>query len=102
MKSINQIFKGNEHLMDLNPIAELINYTQQLENNIIENNQAIDQTVKLKQLIKEINDDTKKILEDSELSKRWPQEFQSVDFESAIRNLLVYIVKYCKDERIWL
>ena len=36
MKSISQIFKGNEHLMDLQPVEELIEYTQDLEGQVME------------------------------------------------------------------
>ena len=36
MKSINQIFKGNKHLMDLDPVQELIEYTQELEGQVLE------------------------------------------------------------------
>ena len=36
MKSISQIFKGNEHLMDLQPVEELIEYTQELEGQVLE------------------------------------------------------------------
>jgi len=35
MKSISQIFKGNEHLMDLSPVEELIDYTQELEGQVL-------------------------------------------------------------------
>jgi hypothetical protein len=37
MKSVSQIFKGNEHLMDLGPVEELIEYTQELEGMVFEN-----------------------------------------------------------------
>jgi len=36
MKSISQIFKGNKHLMDLAPIQELVEYTQELEGQVLE------------------------------------------------------------------
>ena len=36
MKNIYQIFKGNEHLMDLSSVEELIDYTQELEGQILE------------------------------------------------------------------
>ena len=36
MKSISQIFQGNEHLMDLSPVEELIEYVQELEGQVFE------------------------------------------------------------------
>ena len=36
MKNINQIFKGNEHLMDLGPVEELVDYTRELEEKVLE------------------------------------------------------------------
>ena len=36
MKNISQIFQGNEHLMDLSPVEELIDYTQELEGQLLE------------------------------------------------------------------
>ena len=36
MKSVSQIFQGNEHLMDLPPVEELIDYVQELEAKVFE------------------------------------------------------------------
>ena len=55
MRSINQIFKGNEHLMDLEPVDSLIDYCKDLEDEVVENKQKSDQTIILKQLISEIS-----------------------------------------------
>jgi hypothetical protein len=55
MKSISQIFRNNEHLMDLDPVEELIDYCRELEDKVVENNQIVDKTVVLKQLISEIS-----------------------------------------------
>jgi len=46
MKSINQIFRDNEHLMDLGPVEELIEYCRELEDEVVENNQVIKEAVK--------------------------------------------------------
>ena len=34
MKSISQIFRDNEHLMDLSPVEELIDYCRDLEGEV--------------------------------------------------------------------
>ncbi len=102
MKSISQLFKGNEHLMDLSPVEELIDYTQELEDQVVENSQVIDQTVVLKQLISEIKQSCSSMIEEDEKHRRWPNDFEEVDFKNAIKNLKEYIITYCLDNKIRL
>jgi len=102
MKSINQIFKGNEHLLDEKSVSELVDYCKDLEDEIVENNQMIDQTVILKQLIYEIKTSCDQIIKDDEQNQRWPNDFEKVDFKEAIFNLRKYISTYCQDNKIRL
>ena len=51
MKSINQIFKDNKSLMDEPEVQKLIDYCLELVESVVDNNQVIDQTVVLKQII---------------------------------------------------
>ena len=102
MKSINQIFRGNEHLMDLGPVEELIDYCRELEDEVVNNSQVVDQTIVLKQLISEINRSCKELLEENEKSERWGKDFEPVDFKESIVNLREYIIKYCLDNKIRL
>jgi hypothetical protein len=100
MRSINQIFKGNEHLMDLEPVDSLINYCRELEDEVVENKQKSDQTIILKQLISEINKSCFELLEDDKKSERWSNDFEKIDFKESIVNLREYIIKYCLDNKI--
>jgi hypothetical protein len=100
MRSINQIFKGNEHLMDLEPVDSLINYCRELEDEVVENKQKNDQTIILKQLISEINKSCFELLEDDKKSERWSNDFEKIDFKESIVNLREYIIKYCLDNKI--
>jgi hypothetical protein len=100
MKSINQIFKGNEHLMDLEPVESLIEYCRELEDEVVENKQKNDQTIILKQLISEINKSCFELLEDDKKSERWSNDFEKIDFKESIVNLREYIIKYCLDNKI--
>jgi hypothetical protein len=102
MKSINQIFRGNEHLMDLEPVEELIDYCRELEDEVVNNSQVVNQTIILKQLISEINSSCKELLEENEKSERWGKDFEPVDFKESIENLREYIIKYCLDNKIRL
>ena len=100
MRSINQIFKGNEHLMDLEPVESLIEYCRELEDEVVENKQKNDQTIILKQLISEINKSCFELLEDDKKSERWSNDFEKIDFKESIVNLREYIIKYCLDNKI--
>ena len=100
MRSINQIFKGNEHLMDLEPVDSLIDYCRELEDEVVENKQKSDQTIVLKQLISEISKSCFELLEDDKKSERWSNDFEKIDFKESIINLREYIIKYCLDNKI--
>jgi hypothetical protein len=100
MKSINQIFKGNEHLMDLEPVESLIEYCRELEDEVVENKQKNDQTIILKQLISEINKSCFELLEEDKKSERRSNDFEKIDFKESITNLRDYIIKYCFDNKI--
>lgn len=102
MKNIKQIFKNNTYLMDELEVIELIDYCRELESSVIDNSQKLDQTVVLKQLISEINNSCSDVLKENEKNKRWPLEFEKIDFETTIINLKKYINDYCKDNKIYL
>ena len=92
MKNINQIFKGNEHLMDLAPIEELIDYCVELEGQVVE--KKIDDTYSKEeiylQILKDIYDSCEKTLTDDELSERF-KETPRVDFKQSVINLKKYM-----------
>ena len=92
MKNIYQIFKGNEHLMDLAPVEELIDYTQELEGQVLE--RKIDDTYDKEeiylQILKDIYESCGKTLEDQKTSDRF-REIPPVDFKMAIVNLKKYL-----------
>ncbi len=102
MKSISQIFRNNEHLMDLDPVEELIDYCRELEDIVVENNQIVDKTVVLKQLISEISKSCHDLIEEDKKGERWVNDFERVDFKESIVNLKEYITKYCLDNKIYL
>ena len=102
MKSINQIFKTNTILMEEPEVMELVEYCRELEDLVIENNQVVDQTVILKQLISEISKSCSDLLEKDKEGERWENEFERVDFKETVTNLKNYITKYCLDNKIYL
>ena len=92
MKNIYEIFKGNEHLMDLAPVEELIDYTQELEGQVLE--RKIDDTYDKEeiylQILKDIYESCGKTLEDQKTSDRF-REIPPVDFKMTIINLKKYL-----------
>ena len=100
MKSINQIFKTNNSLMEEPDVMELIDYCKDLEDEVVECAQKNDQTIILKQLISEISKSCFELLEDDKKSERWSYDFEKIDFKESIINLREYIIKYCLDNKI--
>ena len=92
MKNIRQIFRGNEHLMDLGPVEELIDYCVELEGQVVEN--KIEDTYSKEeiyhQILKDIYESCSKTLEDDQLSERF-KETPRVDFKKAVINLKKYM-----------
>ena len=92
MKSIYQIFQGNEHLMDLSPVEELIEYTQELEGQVLERKieDTYDKEETYLQILKDICESCNQTLEDQKTSDRF-KEIPPVDFKMAIINLKKYL-----------
>jgi hypothetical protein len=94
MKSIWQIFKGNEHLMDLAPVEELIDYTQELEGQVmekkIENN--YDKQHMLKSMLSDILTSCKEYEENKLLQDRYPEIYQKMEADTLVKNLMDYII----------
>ena len=94
MKNINQIFKGNEHLMDLNPVEELIEYTQELEGQVLERKieDTYDKEHMLKIMLSDILSSCREYEENKILEDRYPDLYEKVDADSLVRNLMDYII----------
>ena len=94
MKNISQIFQGNEHLMDLSPIEELIDYTQELEGQVLE--RKIEDTYNkehmLKTMLSDILSSCREYEQNKILQDRYPELYQKMDADSLVKNLMEYIV----------
>lgn len=92
MKSVNQIFKNNKHLMDHPEVQELIDYCVDLEGQVVE--KKIEDTYSKEeiylQILKEIYDSCDKTLTDDQLSERFKETLR-VDFKEAVINLKKYM-----------
>jgi hypothetical protein len=94
MKSISQIFKGNEHLMDLGPVEELIDYTKDLEGQILERKveDSYDKEHMLKSIISDILDSCREYEENKILEERYPELYKNIDADTLVKNLMSYIL----------
>ena len=94
MKSISQIFKGNEHLMDLQPVEELIEYTQELEGEVLERKveDNYDKEHMLKSMLQDILTSCRDMEETNQLAERYPGMYEKSDAESLVKNLKTYIL----------
>ncbi len=93
MKSIYQIFKDNEHLMDLPPIEELIDYTQELEGMVFESDMTDNKEQTLKSMLQEIMCSCQEYEENKILEERYPELYKKVDADTLVKNLLSYILE---------
>jgi hypothetical protein len=94
MKSISQIFKGNEQLMDLEPVEELIEYTQELEGQVLERkvDDTYDKELMLKSMLSDILDSCREYEENKILEERYPDLHPKMDADTLVHNLMNYII----------
>ena len=94
MRSISQIFKGNEHLMDLSPVEELIEYTQELEGQVFEKKiqDNYDKEHMLKSMLQDILSSCRDMEDTNQLADRYPGMYDKTDAESLVKNLKMYIL----------
>jgi len=102
MKSTREIFKTNPSLLDEPEVAQLLDYCEQLQDEIVEfkfqktNNKELAMLDMLKEVIKGCNAIEKEQMEHERFG------FEAPDYQSTISNLKRYILKRCEDEKIWL
>lgn len=102
MKSIHQIFLGNEHLMDLGPVEELIDYCQELEGQVMENviDKQYDKELILLGMVRDIYDSCDGIEEQEMLNQRYPNDFPEVNYKDIVVNLKKYIQKMVSENKL--
>ena len=100
MKSIKQIFKDNEYLMEEESVKELIEYCQELENEVIGTKQVNKFSFedKLTELVKEIYHSINSVLKEDENAIRF-KETNRVDFKFRVELLKEYLINFSKDNK---
>ena len=96
MKSINQIFKNNVELLNEPEVQELIEYTYDLETQVMESTSTTQYSreIDLEETIRDIFHSCNSILKEDEENQRF-REYPPVDFKEAIIELKKYIAKQC-------
>ena len=97
MKSINEIFKNNKGLMTQPEVIELIDYCEELENDVLERqlNERYNKETILLEFLREISLGCDTIIETQKENKRF--RFEDVDFEEALHGLDGNIKQFFKD-----
>lgn len=103
MKSINNIFKNNKDLLDIPEVNELVEYTREIEGELINNkfDNNYNKEDILLMMIGDIKNGILQTLKDDEESIRF-NEIPRVDFKESIINLRSYIDKMCEEYNIRL
>lgn len=102
MKSVREIFKTKEYLLDEPEVVKLIDYCEELQDEIVEfkfqktNNKELAMLDMLKEVIKGCNAIEKEQMEHERFG------YEAPDYETTISNLKYYIYSRCRDEKIWL
>jgi hypothetical protein len=104
MKSITQIFQNKTNLLDEPEVDELIEYTKELEDELVDLKQRkleskeVELLIFIKQLVDGIDDEFNTDKE----NRRWPDLGDPVDFKESMGNLRDNISKWLKDYEIKL
>lgn len=104
MKNINQIFKNNKHLMDEPEVIELVEYTRELEEIVLQRKieDSYDKEHMLKSMLSDILTSCRDMEDTNQLADRYPGMYEKNDAESLVKNLKTYILdmNYKNDLRI--
>lgn len=102
MKSTREIFKGKEFLLEEPEVKQLLDYCEQLQDEIVEfkfqktNNKELAMLDMIKEVIKGCNAVEKEQMEHERFG------YDTPNYQETISNLKSYILKRCQDEKIYL
>ncbi|WP_310555259.1 hypothetical protein [Flavobacterium sp.] len=102
MKSIRELFKKKDYLLEEPEVEKLLDYCEQLQDEIVEfkfdkdKNKEIVLLDMIREVIKGCNAIEKEQVEHERFG------YESPNYQETISNLKRYILERCRDERIWL
>ena len=94
MKNIKQLFRGNLDLLEKPEVQELIEYTQELEGQILERKveDTYDKEHMLKSMLSDILSSCREYEENKLLEERYPELYKKPDADTLVKNLMAYIL----------
>jgi len=94
MKNINQLFRRNPSLLDKPEVKQLIEYTQDLEGQVMENKVDDDYNKEhmLKSMLSDILLSCREYEENKLLQERYPDLYKILDPDTLVKNLMIYIL----------
>jgi hypothetical protein len=94
MKNINQLFRRNPGLLDEPEVKQLIEYTQDLEGQVMENKVDDDYNKEhmLKSMLSDILLSCREYEENKLLQERYPDLYKILDPDTLVKNLMIYIL----------
>jgi hypothetical protein len=94
VKNIKQLFRRQPGLLEKPEVQELIEYTQDLEGQILERKveDAYDKEHMLKSMISDILDSCREYEENKILEERYPELYKKPDADTLVKNLMAYIL----------
>jgi hypothetical protein len=94
MKNIKQLFRGNLELLEKQEVQVLIEYTQELEGQVLERKveDSYDKEHMLKSMLSDILSSCREYEENKMLEDRYPELYEKVDADSLVKNLMYYII----------
>jgi len=104
LKSINQIFTSNKHLIDEPEVKELIEYCKELEGQVMESiqNKSWSMEDKLAEVVRDIYSSCNEIDKQAENHDRWPHDFKKPAYENIVTHLKSYLTKFASDNNFRL
>ena len=102
MRSVREIFKNKEYLLDEPEVIKLVDYCEELQDEIVEfkfqktSNKELAMLDMLKEVIKGCNAIQKEQMEHERFG------YEAPDYQETISNLQRYILKRFQDEKIYL
>ena len=102
MKSVQEIFKNKEYLLEEPEVEKLVEYCEELQDELIEfkfqktNNKELAMLDMLKEVIKGCDAVEKEQMEHERFG------YEAPNYQATILNLKSYIYSRCRDEKIWL
>ena len=94
MKNIKQLFRRNPGLLEKPEVQELIEYTQELEGQVMERKveDSYNKEHMLKSMLSDILSSCREYEENKILEDRYPELYEKVDADSLVKNLMDYII----------